>query len=218
LAQEVRATSGSVTTAARIGADGSFRLDLAPGQTYQLEVVRNDGSTVPLVFPRRSGVSTELHVANGASDFNFGRLRLIAPFNSQQFRVGVKSGADDGTEEDVECEDGIDALTGLPCADEDDEAESCEEGDDEENDDEEDGDTDDIECEDGIDPDGLPCDDSDDGEEDDEEDDAGSDDAGLSLDEAAVPELVPPEGLGSCDDEADGGENDEEGDNVDHED
>jgi hypothetical protein len=211
LVQELRATSPSGATVAQVGQNAGFELVLAGGQTYTFEVARADGTTVPLIFPRQGGIATQLSIASGAAPFVFGQIRLVTPFKSSEFMVGL-SGDD---RDDVECEDGIDAITGLPCADEDDESETCDDGEDA------DTDGDNVECEDGVDAaTGLPCDD--------DQDDTGDGDGecvdgvdsvtgdpctddDMEYDEAAVPDSVPPDGLGTCVDENDN-DDDNDGD------
>lgn len=203
---EVRAIAGE-TVSAPVDADGRFRLELTGQRTYRLEVARADGTTVPFVFPRTSGADDTLYVHGGAPEFDLGSVRLLAPFDSDQMRVVLLSSTAPGVDADVECEDGVDAITGLPCVDEDDEAESCDAEDDDE-----------VECEDGIDAaTGLPCDDDDvecvDGVDAATGMPCTDDDVGgepVHMDEAAVPDRVPPSGIGSCEDEDEGGESEHE--------
>jgi hypothetical protein len=219
---EIRAESGSTVVSAMLGHARSFRFDLPGQRTYHLYVVDADGSRVPMVFPRAGGLASDsLAVRGGAAPFDLGLVRRLAPFDSAAVLISAKSlssgGETDGDSDEVECEDGVDAITGLACVEEDDEVGVCE------------GDDDDVEeeCEDGVDAlTGLACvddDDEDDGEADDhddgevdEDDDEDSDQPmPLALSVASVPEFVPPSGIGSCgdeDDDEDEGEDDDKDD------
>jgi hypothetical protein len=186
----IRASSGKSYEAAI--ANGEFRLEVLGRESYRFTVVRGDGSSVPLLFPRAGGATNEWLAVSGGTTFDFGYLRYIAPFQATTVEVSTRSSTSGGlgTEGEHECEDGIDPNTGASCVEENDEAESCE-GDDEEgeHEDEDERDEDDIECENGVDArTGLACEDED-------------DDHVESSEEAALPDHVPPSGVGSCDDD-----------------
>ena len=140
----------------------------------------------------------------------------------QVVRIFVTA-ADDGDNDDIECEDGV-TPDGQPCADDHDEAdESGDEGDNDEadaedddeadaEDDDDESDNDDIECEDGVTPDGQPCDDTQDeadesGDEDDNDEADESDNDDIECEDGVTPDGQP------CDDTQDEAENEtDEGD------
>jgi hypothetical protein len=177
--------------------NGEFRLEVLGQESYRFVVVRGDGSSVPLLFPRAGGATNEELAVSGGTSFDFGYLRYVAPFQSAMVQVSTRSSKTGELETDgeYECEDGIDPNTGAACVEENDDAESCEDDDDEEGEHEDgdeaddEGDDDDIECEDGVDArTGLACEDED-------------DDHVESREEAALPDHVPPSGVGNCGDD-----------------
>jgi hypothetical protein len=168
--------------------NGEFRLEVLGRESYRFAVVRGDGSSVPLLFPRAGGATNGRLAVSGGTSFDFGYLRYVAPFQSTTVQVSTRSTSTAlGTEGEHECEDGIDPNTGAACVEENDEAESCEDDDDEGE--HEDGDDDDIECENGVDArTGLACEDED-------------GDHVETRQEAALPDHVPPPGVGNCGDD-----------------
>jgi hypothetical protein len=173
--------------------NGEFRVAVLGGESYRFTVVRADGSRVPLLFPRAGGRTNERLAVSGGTSFDFGYLRYVAPFESATVQVSTRSSKSGelATDGEYECEDGIDPATGAACVEENDDAESCE-GDDEGDGEHEDGDErddDDIECENGLDArTGLACVDED-------------DDHVENREEAALPDHVPPSGVGNCNDD-----------------
>jgi hypothetical protein len=185
----IRASSGKSYQAAI--ENGEFRLEVLGRESYRFAVVRGDGSSVPLLFPRAGGATNELLAVSGGTAFDFGYLRYVAPFQATTVQVSTRSTSTElGTDGEYECEDGIDPNTGAACVEENDEAESCEGEDEEgEHEDEDERDDDDVECEDGVDArTGLACEDED-------------DDHVESREEAALPDHVPPPGVGNCGDD-----------------
>src|SRR5262245_34149339 len=170
--------------------NGEFRLSVLGQTSYRFAVVRADGTSVPMLFPRGSGLTNDRLAVSGGTEFDFGYVRYVAPFNSGGVVVSTKSAniGQSGTDGEYECENGIEPSTGAACVEEDDEAGSCD-GEHEDDDEHEDGDEaeddDDIECEDGVDArTGAACKD-----DDDDEREAGHVE---SDDEAALPDHVPP--------------------------
>ncbi len=184
---EVRAVGRTATFSSAVDAAGRFSLDLVGHETYAFEFLASDGSVIPMVMARAGGVaSLKLRVQGGAPAFDMGPVHRVAPFISGDMPVRLMStlgapalGTVDG--DDIECEDGVDAKTGLPCVDDDDESQVCENEEDDDEEEEEDDDDDDDE------------------HDDDDENEYQA--VPLALDEAAVPTRVPPSHLGSCDDE-----------------
>jgi len=220
----VRVVDSAGTVAqAPVAADGSFSISIPRGTGYRLAFA--DGPTAPsLVFPRSQGrIDSRFDIASAGAPFNLGAVRYIGDATSTGFVYGPTP-SESGDTDDIECEDGIDANTGLVCVDDDDdEGASCESGaedgddiecengtdantglacDDTDNGEAEDpADTDDIECEDGVDATtGLACDDTDDGAEEAEEDDDGA--AG----NAAVADHNLPSAVGCAEEAGEGGE------------
>ena len=114
---EVRATLGARVVTAGVDAAGAFEIGLLRGGDWELDVVQADGTTVPFVFPRSSGLDHTIAV-RGGTQFDLGTVRRVAPFDPAE--IHPRSDDGDGDDDDVECEDGIDAATGLPCDDDDD--------------------------------------------------------------------------------------------------
>lgn len=175
--------------------NGAFLLEVLGRESYRFTVVRDDGSSVPLLFPRAGGATNGRLAVSGGTSFDFGYLRYVAPFQATTVQVSTRStSAELGTEGEHECEDGVDPNTGASCVEENDEAESCEGADEEgehedEDEDEDEGDEDDVECENGVDArTGLACEDEDEDHVD-------------SREEAALPDHVPPPGVGNCGDD-----------------
>jgi hypothetical protein len=187
----IRASSGKSYDA--LIENREFRLEVLGRESYRFEVVRGDGSSVPLLFPRAGGATDGRLAVSGGTSFDFGYLRYVAPFEATTVEVSTRStSTSTGTDGEYECEDGIDPNTGAACVEENDEAESCEGEDEEgehEDEDEGEGDDDDVECENGVDArTGLACEDQDDDHVD-------------SREEAALPDNVPPQGIGNCGDD-----------------
>ena len=157
---DVQVVRGSqVVTRSAVGSDGSFSLTIPVGTGYEL--VFAGSNHVPLVFPRSTGgIDRRFDIRAGGKAFDLGAVRYVGDPSAQTFafnHVGSTSQAltDPAAADDdnVECEDGIDANTGALCVDDDDEegAGVCEGS--------EEADDDNVECEDGIDPaTGLECD------------------------------------------------------------
>ncbi len=178
---EVRSDTDERTSSSPIE-NGRFALSLQARTSHRLGVVMTDGSVVPMVLPRSDGtVSRELYVHGSGAPFDLGAVNYVDPLDESQIRVrSVSKAADGSSENDDECEDGIELATGNPCVDEQDDVETC--------DDEGENEQGEYECEDGIDPaTGGPCEDGE------------AEDAVAELPAAAaVPENVPPDGIGSC--------------------
>jgi hypothetical protein len=161
----VQATNhrGKLVSEATVAADGTFSLSVPRGKGYHLDFISETGAT--LVFPRAQGtlvqVQSTFDVRQGGATFDLGKVRFIGdPLAAQYTFFSASTNASDG-----ECEDGIDAVTGAVCVDnEEADGEAC---DGEENDDG-------VDCVDGIDSatgaecDGGPSANQDDGEADDD--------------------------------------------------
>lgn len=176
-----------------LSADGRFSLTLKKGHRYRLGVAL-EGAQVPVVFPRaNAGLGQWIDVQSGGAIANLGLVTYYASMPATGFKVLGGTEAADG-----ECENGVDAVTGAACVDDDGEV-SCEAGDD-----------DDIECENGIDAaTGLPCVDDDEAADDEDIEcengvDVATGAACVDVDEAsadgamAVAEHNAPEVLGGC--------------------
>lgn len=164
---------------ADVAADGSFLITL-PGETkYQLSILQADGSRVLVILPAdEGGAHARLEIHGGTERFDMGRIDLVSPFDSTTFVPMSLDAPDIGTtQQGLTLAPGPDGGAPDPGSAP---AGGASGGDD-------DGDNDgDNENE------AETCDDdSSDGE-------AGE----LQADQAAVPQNVPPQGLGSCDDDS----------------
>jgi hypothetical protein len=156
---------GVLTVEAPIGADGSFAVVLPKGTGYQIAFAHADGVSA-LVFPRQLGTLDQRFDVTGSGAFDLGIVRRIGDPANHQFlfsspHTALKS--DDGAggdDDDLECEDGVDARTGAVCVDDDDdelagmcggENDGHDDGEDANDGENDANDSDDLECEDGID-------------------------------------------------------------------
>ena len=107
-----------------LGANGAFKLTMTKGHVYRLVAVTPKGEE-PLVFPRNGGrLDTTFRISSGAALVTLGTVRHFdkAPATgftaSDDGKTACESG-DQGADDhgDGECENGKDAKTGQPCAD-----------------------------------------------------------------------------------------------------
>jgi hypothetical protein len=195
----VEARRGAAVVAqAPVGADGSFSITVPSGVGYQLRFVGAGGAST-LVFPRSAGSIEARFDVLGGGVFDLGRVRHVMDPMSQRYQFSTSAQALSG-EQEVECEDSVDAATGAFCVDDDEEGSSasCGDGDGEENDDEG------VDCVDGIDAaTGLECDGGPGADDDVEEDDGPE----VPADAAIADHNLP--GSFGCAEEADGEEEDD---------
>jgi hypothetical protein len=123
-------SAGNVVTEAAVGSQGGFVFALPVGKGYSIEFV--SGSRRPgLVFPRKAGgIDATFDIADSQSAFDMGTVRYIGDPSALGFKYVTDYDNDEGDNDDVECEDGIDLETGLPCVDDNAEDEACEDDDD----------------------------------------------------------------------------------------
>lgn len=135
------ATSVSAVNEAGATVDGTvrsgrFEIELPAGHVWELAVrTGNDGR---IVYPRGAGFDQGLRVRAGVAAFDLGTLRRV----TLQQGLGADDAAPEGTggaggevEQELEdahdsCHDGIDAVTGAACTDDDDGLECSGEDDD----------------------------------------------------------------------------------------
>ncbi|HUT78089.1 MAG TPA: hypothetical protein VM285_10405 [Polyangia bacterium] len=168
-------SAGNVVTEAAVGSQGGFVFALPVGKNYSIEFA--SGSHQPgLVFPRKAGgIDATFDIADSQAAFDMGAVRYIGDPSALGFKYVTDYNEGEGDNDNVECEDGIDLATGLPCVDDDAEDEACEDEDDD----------DDDECEqegenegenEGCDDDGDNDDDDGDNDDDDGDNDDGDND------------------------------------------
>jgi len=149
----VRATDElGASSSSPLDAAGAFRLSLALGHSYRLDVVSAVGTT-PIVFPRALGrLDTTFRVSTLGAVVALGSVRRMDVAAPTTFALLSASNPADGADgADGECVDGYLAGTTTPCIDDDGDVTCVDDGEDdgEEHDDgEADGDG---ECVDGID-------------------------------------------------------------------
>ncbi len=150
----VRATDEIGTIASSpLDAAGAFRLSLAIGHSYRLDVVSAVGTT-PIVFPRALGrLDTTFRVSTLGAVVALGSVRRMDVAAPTTFALLSASDPADGADgADGECVDGYLAGTTTPCIDDDGDVTCVDDGEDgEEDDDGEVADAPDGECVDGID-------------------------------------------------------------------
>jgi hypothetical protein len=211
--------------------DGRFLIEVPGRRTYRFDVVREDGSSVPLVFERGLGLSSRyVRVYGGAPPFRFGRVDLVAPFASVGGVVPIDMQMGEAPDDWTRTTRMAVMADGSGGSGADSDGDSDSDGDDHAGSDDSDGDSDgrsDVCTGDGADSDDSDSedDDSDDSDADSDDGDADSDaeeaeEAGgvmLALETAGVPESSPPSGIGRCDedsddDDSDGGDSDGDSD------
>lgn len=125
----VRAASATAVVAqAPVAADGRFTLSVPAGVGYELRFVYAAGEST-LVFPRKAGSIDHRFDVTGSGAFDLGTVRRVGDPSAKSYRFAAAGAqaakGDDGANAedgpDLECEDGIDAATGLVCIDDDDE-------------------------------------------------------------------------------------------------
>ncbi|NOY90563.1 MAG: hypothetical protein GXP55_05080 [Deltaproteobacteria bacterium] len=158
--------AGTVVAQVPVERDGSFSLRVPAGRGYTLQLTYGAGTST-LVFPRQTGSLERRFDVLGHGSFDLGTVRHIGnpALHSFQFsgaQAALTStdtaAATTGDTDDVECEDGVNSITGAVCIDDDaaDEVGACEREDDGSA--EDDG-VDGVDCEDGIDSaTGAECD------------------------------------------------------------
>lgn len=157
----VRATRGqSVVAESSVAADGSFELTIPAGAGYAIDFL-SQADSVRLIFPRQTNTVESRFNVLGAGDFNLGTVRYIGDPGTQSYLYLTSASALESDTDNVQCEDGIDAVTGAVCVDDEDDetAEMC--GDAEEGGEEGDkaAEVPGVDCENGIDTaTGLECD------------------------------------------------------------
>jgi len=147
----VRATDElGASSSSPLDAAGAFRLSLALGHSYRLDVVSAVGTT-PIVFPRALGrLDTTFRVSTLGAVVALGNVRRMDVTAPTTFALLSASDPADGAEgADGECVDGYLAGTTTPCIDDDGDVTCVDDG--EEDDDGEVADAPDGECVDGID-------------------------------------------------------------------
>lgn len=120
-----------------LGADGSFRADLAKGHTYRLEVA-SPGGGEPVVFPRRAArLDTTFRITNGGAKLLLGSLRHFDAAPNGGFPVSATARANCDGADDVEVNDDHDATKPMSIPDKSppDDDSACGEDDGEEDDD-----------------------------------------------------------------------------------
>ncbi len=123
--------AGSVTTS-EVTPDGGFRLPLASGHAYRLQVVL-DGASEPIVFPRTSGtLDTTFAVTSRNVRVSLGHVRHFPSAPVSMLLIsstnGVGAGGAGGEGEVGECVNGVVQGSGEPCIDDDGDM-HCEAGD-----------------------------------------------------------------------------------------
>jgi len=194
----VRAVDGGRIVSAPIGADGRFSITVPGQQEYRFELVRADGTTVPVVFARDAGRATEsLRVYGGTAPFDLGHVARVAPYRSRQeamtrmplpepMTLPGSVGMSRQLLSAPVASAPADTATAGEDSGEDDEVGEVETCDDDEG--ESDDDDDEVEQEGEYeDGDGMEADDG----------------TEIELEEAGVVEHSPPSGIGRCDDEDD---------------
>jgi hypothetical protein len=107
----------------KIDSSGKFRFFAVSGHTYAMRVVLQGGSE-PIVFPRSSGKLDKTFQVNGIAKADLGLIKHYTSVPTGGFIVndtandpGQCGGDEEDDGGDGECENGIDATTGLACAD-----------------------------------------------------------------------------------------------------
>lgn len=182
---EVRDEAGAVMRPT-VEAGGAFRFHAVEGHTYSMHVVTASG-LVPVLFPRGSGLDGQFQVVGGGATANLGKVKHYDAVPAEGFvvRSAVTQQCEDEDDEDDEdgdwggdgeCENGVDATTGLACADGDDHQDGADEPDGDDGDGQH-GDAHDFAAPDNSLPSAIGCEgEHEDGDDEDDDDDEEEDD------------------------------------------